>query len=169
MKTKIIFFGVMLIAFSAVAYLTMSFPGWDVLTEKSSDIVVVHCINVQDPFNSKKDGHPIDFQGLVDSDFEIVSVLKGTKNTGIVRISSEYWPQQGSYYLLFQDYRDGRYQGLEEYRVVPLGAPFYTNSIAGKPLDKQLQILFRHANNYLNSETQKDQETKDRLEQALQK
>lgn len=169
MKAKIILLA-LLIPLGALAFVTVQFPGWDALTENSSDIIVARCVNVQDPYNSRdKDGHLIDFRALVSADFEIVSVLKGTKNSGIVRMSSQYWPQQGCNYLLFKTFSDGAYYGLESYRVVPLGVPFITNSIAGKPLNDQLQILFKRARRKLEGEIQNDQEQISRLDEAIQK
>jgi hypothetical protein len=147
----------------------MPFPGWSVLAEKSSDIVVVHCVNTPDPFNAWENGHQVDFRGLIDSDVEIVSVLKGATNSGTVRMNSEYWPQKGKYYLLFANYHDGFYQATEDYRVVPLGAPFTARHLVGKPLKEQLQILFGYADHVLDVEIKKDQERKDRLEQVSQK
>lgn len=169
MKKKILLFGLLLITFSVTAYVTISFPGWNSLKDRSSDILVVHCVNVRDPYNTRENGHLLEFRGLTESDFEIVSVLKGTKNSGVVRIRSEYWPKQGYYYLLFKDYNDGQYAGLEGYRVVPLGSPFSTNSIAGKPLNDQLQILFKRARGQLNEEIREEQDQKNLIDEAIQK
>jgi hypothetical protein len=69
--------------------------------------------------------------------------------------------------LVFGYYDSGVYQAFEEYRVIPLGVDFSTNSIAGKPLDEQLQILFQHAADNLNREIQKDEEEKQRIEAGL--
>jgi hypothetical protein len=169
MKKKILLLGLLLISFSVMAYVTLSFPGWDALRDKSSDILIVHCTNVQDPYNTIKNGYIIDFRGLVEADYEIVSVLKGTTNSGVVRISSEYWPKQGYFYLLFKNYGDGQYSGLEAYRVVHLGSPFSTNSIANKSLDEQLQVLFKRAHGQLNEEIHEAQDQKNLIDEAIQK
>jgi len=156
-------------AFSAMAFITVPFPGWNLLAQKSSDIIVARCVNTPDPFNVWSDGRRVDFQGLIDSDFGIVSVLKGMTNTGAVRVTSEYWPRQGEYYLVVANYHDGYYQANEEYRVIPLGVKFPTNSIVGKPLDEQLQILFKRRLNDLNRQMKAEQEEKQRLEEGLKK
>lgn len=171
MKIKYTLFvlALMLIALNAMAYLGRSFPGYDTLTDKSSDIIVVRCARTPDPYNQWKNGHRIDNDGLIDSDVEIISVLKGQTNSGIVHIAMAYWLKEGDYYLLFQNYIDGSYDNVENYRVIPIGTRFSTNSISGKSLDERIQLLFRYATNNLAGEIKNDEETKDRLTQALQK
>ena len=74
----------------------------------------------------------------------------------------------GESYLVIGSHETGRetgvYEALEEYRIIPLGSDFSTNSIAGKPLDEQLQILFRRA-----LEVTKDPAEKVRLEAGIVK
>ena len=171
MKTKIFIIGLVATCFVATAFLTtLSFPGWGALTQSSPDIIIARCTMTPDPLNEKTNGIGIDIvDGLINSDIEVISVLKGATNTGPARLYSQYWPRQSEYYLIFADYHDGYYQACEAYRIMPLGVYFYTNSIAGKPLDKQLQILFKHRLDDLNRQMKDEQEEKQRLEEALTK
>jgi hypothetical protein len=171
-KMKTIIIGLITASLSAMAFLTiLPIPTWDRLTEGSPDIVIAQCTRTPDPFNMKiTNGITIDMRdGLIDSDIEVVSILKGATNLGLARLTSQYWPRQGESYLIFADYHAGVFQAYESYRVVPLGMRFSTNSIAGKPLDEQLQTLFKLRVDNLNQEIQSDEAEKQRLEETLKK
>lgn len=81
--------------------------------------------------------------------------------------------REGDWYVIVGPHETGRetgvYQAFEEYRVVPLGKDFSTNSIAGKPLDEQLQILYKRGIDVSNQEIHKAEEEKARLETAIRK
>ena len=159
-----------IIAILNTGFLTKQFSGLDSLIQSSSDIIIARCVATPDPYNmATKDGTKIDLKGLINSDVEITSILKGATNSGLVRMTSEYWPRQGEYYLIFSNYRDEFYQALEKYRIVPLGPNCSTNSLIGKSLDEQLQILFKHRVDDLNLEIQSDEAEKQRLEEGLNK
>jgi hypothetical protein len=168
MKKIFVLLGLMFITVSAMAYVTIAFPGWDKLEVWSPDIVIVHCVNSPDLFDTWENGHQVDWD-LIEADVKIVSVLKGATNSGPMRMMSEYWPKKGEYYLLFAIYHDGIYQATEDYRVLPLGAPFTARHLAGKPLKEQIQMLFGYADHVLDEEIKEDQERKARLKQGLKK
>ena len=165
MKTKIFVLVVLAAAAGSMARLVGSFSSWNQLVEQSPNIVIALCGKPVSPNpNVVVDNGPVS-----DSEVEIISTLKGTNQI----VSSQLWTDHelvpNEIYLLFGRYDSGIYQAYEEYRVVPLGRQFSTNSIAGKPLDDQLHILFQAAVNNLNREIQKDEEEKGRLESGLKK
>jgi len=167
---------VMAIALPVIAGIDVSFSGWGELTTKSPDIIVARCNRTPDPFKDHGAGPT---GALFNSDIEIMAILKGATNWGLeplkipslgpARLCSEYVPRQGEYYLLFSVYDYGYYQTLQNYCVVPLGLYFSTNSITGKPLDEQIQILLKRRLDDLNRQMNEEEEEKDRLEEALQK
>jgi hypothetical protein len=132
---------------------------------------LVRCNTTPDPSNVfNKDGIRTDIEGgLIDSDIRIMSVLKGTTNSGNVRLNSKYWPRQGEYYLIFAQFHDGFYTAVETYRIVPLGPIFVTNILAGKSLDEQIETAFELSADYLNRQIRQEQEQKKRLEEGVRK
>jgi hypothetical protein len=103
----IVWFSMLGFVVSTMAYMEISFPGWDVLIGESSDIIIAKCKVTPDPYKLDQHGHSVDFKGLINSNIEIVSILKGVTNsvTGdfrAARLLSTYWPRQGEYYLIFQ-------------------------------------------------------------------
>jgi hypothetical protein len=153
----------------AVAFPVRGFPGWNILTEKSSDIIILRCNATPDPFNIWKDGHQVDFQGLFDSEMQITYVLKGATNSGVTRLSSEYSPRQGEYYLVLGNYYNGSYQAYERYRIVSLGTHFSTNSLSKKTFDEQIQMLLERRLNELSRKMKEEQEEKQRLEGGIKR
>ena len=152
-----------------MAYVTMEFPGWPLLEQQSHDIIIGRCSATPDLYDVGKDGVERNSRGLINSQFEIVSVLKGVTNSGAFRLVSEYRPRQGEYYLIFSGYHGGSYQAFEAYRIVPLGIQFVTNDLSGKSLDEKIQMLLEHRLNDLKRLMQEDQEEKRRLEEGLKK
>jgi hypothetical protein len=75
--------------------------------------------------------------------------------------------RQDENYLIIGHYDSGIYRAHEEYHVIPLGVNFSTNLIAGKPLDEQIQILFKRRLDNLNRQIKEEQEEKQRLEEGL--
>jgi hypothetical protein len=110
------------------------------------------------------------WDGVITSDIDVVTVLKGSTKAGPSRLVSTYrLPQQGSNYLLFANYHDGFYQALEEYCVVPLGTSFPSNALTGKTLDEQVDILVRHRLAQLAAAGEKRPDEKQRLEEELRR
>lgn len=165
----------LLLLISAVtvkAFLTTKFPGWDALTENSQSILIVQC--TKSPVRMQITNGVVTMnptRGVVKSDVEIVSTLKGLSSPygTPVNLTSEYWPYQGERYLLFANVYDGsNCQALDLYRVIPLGHFFETNVLTDKPLRDQIHLLLQYRLSNLNTELKNNQEEKDRLEQALQ-
>jgi hypothetical protein len=165
MKTTLIVVAILLVTISIVARVIAPFPGWHRLIEKSPDIIIARCGKPTPPppgvltLNATKS----------DSDIEVVSVLKGTNNVSASRLLTDHVLWRDENYLIFGYYDSGIYQAFEEYRVIPLGVNFSTNSISGKPLDEQLQILFKRRLDNLNRQMKDEQEEKQRLEEGLKK
>jgi hypothetical protein len=123
----------------AAAAISQSFSSWGNLTKNSPDIIIARCLET--PETMKPNGHMVDTQGWIISNMEIVSVLKGAKNSATVKLRSEYCPRQGEFYLIFSNYHDGYYTSTEIYRFVPLGLQFSTNMITGVTIDDKIQSL----------------------------
>jgi hypothetical protein len=155
----------LLAAVGAFAVPILPFTSWDDISKKSPDIVIARCI-VTAP-----DG-PIG-DGMVWSDIEVLSVLKGDTKPGVARMVSQHAPRQGERFLMFSAYQSNdlyrAYNATETYRVVPLGRYFLTNELSGKPLDEQIKLVLRHRLEELTRELQQGTEEKKRLEEALKR
>jgi hypothetical protein len=158
----------------AKAEVTISFPGWDTLIQSTPDIIVARCNRTPDPYKDHGSGPT---GPVIDSSIEIVSILKGETNwggaqplkapvLGSARMSSEYSPFQGEYYLIFSVYYNGYYQAMEKYRVIPIGLSFTTNDLGGKTLDEQIQMLLQRRLNTITNETDSREEI-NRLQEGL--
>jgi hypothetical protein len=163
MKVIKIILIVLLITISVTAQVMVLFQGWDRLKETSPYIIVAHCGKPTLPTSGVIGGLKSD------SEIQIITVLKGTNSVSSARLQTDHELWQGENYLVFAYYGGGIYQAYEKYRVIPLGLRFSTNSISGKPLDEQIQILFQQALYNLNQEIQNDQEEKQQLEEGIKK
>lgn len=157
------------LAANAVAYTTLDFPGWTRLIQNSAEIIVVRCVETTSPNPKEKDAVEHNLRGLVDSDIEIVSTLKGALNSKTTRLRSEYRPFQNEYYLIFVRSNDGICEAFEPYRIVPLGLSFAPNDLNSKTLNEQVLMLLQRRLNDLNRQMDEEQQEKERLEQAVQK
>lgn len=160
MKTKLIIISATLITVYSLARVIVPFIGWDRVKESVSDIVVVRCKN------------PIQPQGTIngpnfEAEIEIVSFLKGTNVSRTARLETDHWLWHGEMYLILGYNHGGTYVAYEDYRVIPLGDRFSTNSIAGKPLDEQIKLLFKQRLTNLNRELAEGEAEKKRLEEGL--
>jgi len=182
MKVKIIALKIafLMVVSTSMAFSVFNFSSWQALTQSSPDIIIAQCTKTPDPFNLKTtNGISIDPDGLIDSDIEVISILKGATNWGVeklkapsfgtARMSSQYLPRQGEYYLIFSIYYYGKYQANEDYRIVPLGTHFLTNMISGKNLDEKIQGLLQRRLDDLNRQMKDEQKEKQRLEQGVKK
>lgn len=163
MKTKIIIILSLLIAISVVARIIPPFQSWGQLQNWSSSIVIVVAGYPAQPTPAYWHGSP------TESDFGVTvfSVLKGTNSVRTARLQTDHELKTGQAYLVFSDsYDDGIYKAWEDYRVLPLGS-FKKEMIEGKPLDKQLQILFKLAVDNLNSEIAQKETERDRIKSGL--
>jgi hypothetical protein len=165
MKTKVTILTAFLITISVIARVIAPFPGWDRLKQNSPNIIIAYCGKPTPP----TPGILFMNAPASDSAIDVVLVLKGANNANSARLLTDHLLQQGENYLVFGYYGSGIYQAFEEYRVIPLGVHFSTNSIAGKSLDEQIQILFQRRLDVLNRQIKEDQEEKQRLEEGLKK
>jgi hypothetical protein len=160
MNAKICFKTTVIVMFvtltMAVPY--RSFDGWSRVMQRSPAIIVARC--TETPTETG-------IHGVVDSNIEVLSVLKGTNQIGPARLTSLYRPRQNETYLILAQISDGPYQAIESYRIVSLGVGFSTNQIVGTSLDDQLQRLFQRRLNRLNLELKEGQEEMERLQAAV--
>ena len=131
---------------AALATIVTNFKSWDDLIEKSSEIILARCIATRD-FISATNTLPIVVDGMIHSDIEVISVLKGNSKPGLATMASQYWPYRGQYFLVLANYEKDQYNigytAIEPYRVIPLEHFFYTNQLAGKTLKEQVQFIRR--------------------------
>ena len=159
MNAKVLILVSALAAGAVFAMVMLPFQGWPRLRECSADIVVARCMKTALPVTIVDD--------VVESEIQVVMVLKGTNRVDTSTLLSERWLRQGEHYLVFGNFQNGSYRAIQEYRVVPLGVWFSTNSISGKPLDEQIQILLKKRLWQLNRELEQGREEKKRLEEGL--
>jgi hypothetical protein len=136
------------------------FSDWRTVEKHSTDIIIARCLKTVDNPHSNP-------RGLIYSDIQVVSVLKGRTNLGLARLGSVYWPRQGENYLIFARYMDGTHDAVEEYRVVPLGTYVPRDLLTGKTLDENIKICFRRRLENLEQQMKEEQEEKQRLEDGL--
>ena len=143
------------------------FRGWDNLIQHTPDIIIAQCTQTPDQ-KILMGGGPMDIN--------IVYILKSSTNRVVLEPAklgaaqlqlSQVILRQGEYYLFFSIFHDGYYSATEPYRTIPLGLYFDTNTIFGRPLNDQLQILFKRRTFDLNREIKADQEEEERLEEGL--
>lgn len=163
MKTKVICIFTLLIAAVATARLAPVFPGWDRLKQICPDIFVARCGESASP------GQYMEAVNAYTSDsrVNIISVLKGTNSVAAGRLQTDYDLVQNDYYLVFGHHDGGFFTSYGPSGVIPLGRWFTTNSIAGKSMDEQIQVLLKQSLDTMNWEIQRDQQVKQRLEAAL--
>jgi hypothetical protein len=165
MKRFITAVGLLAVAGSAFAVFLSPFTSWDDISKKSPDIIIGRCTL------TAPDG-PVG-NGMIWSDIEVLSVLKGDTKPGAERMVSQHAPRQGERFLMFSTYQSNHlyraYNATETYRVVPLGRYFLTSELTGKPLDEQIQFVLRHRLEELSHELKQGEVEKKRLEEALKK
>src|ERR1035438_7067219 len=120
MKTSITVVGLLAVASSAFAVFILPFTSWNDLSIKSPVIIIARCTTTPEP--------TIISDGMIWSDIEVMSVLKGDTKPGMARMVSQYGPRQGERFLMFSTYQSNElyraYNATETYRVVPLGRYF---------------------------------------------
>ncbi len=166
MKTKLIAILIISTATIAIAIMTTPFQGWDWTVNESKDIIIARCSETPQQTVHDK---------LVKVQIKVTAILKGTNSLGPAFLYTEFPLRQNEDYLLLADLDFGSYYAVETYRVIPLGLSlddmptesFDTVSIAGKPLDEQLQILYKRSIGVLDRQIKEDQEKKALLEQAI--
>jgi hypothetical protein len=166
---KYIFTGIFFAAIcTAWALLLNPFASWDDLTEKTPDIIVGRCIATEDMMAPKP---TIIFGNVVNSDIEVISVLKGDTKPGLSHLASLYRPYRGEYFLAFAEHftyqTNSGYEANEEYRVIPISPYFRRNELNGKPLKEQIQLVLQVRLEDLNKELAHDTEEKMRVVAGL--
>jgi hypothetical protein len=168
---RIIYIATLLAAASvALALPTNSFKSWDDLIENSHDIIIARCVATQDSLTPKP---AIIFGNVFNSDIEVISVLKGKTNPGLSHLASLYLPYRGEYFLVFADYytrqTNSGYSATEDYRVIPIVHFHGTNELAGKDLEKQIQLVLNGRLQDLNEEAARNNEEIKRIRSGLTK
>jgi hypothetical protein len=165
MNTKKIITAILLVTTSALARVIVPFESWSQVEAQSTCIAIVRC--------GEKTPAASDVIVLnatkSDSTIDVVFVLRGTNSLGAARLLTDHKLQKGENYLVFARYENSVYQAYEDYRVIPLGKNFRTNSIVEKSLDEQLHVLFKKRVDDLDKQIKEDQLEKQRLEMLFQK
>src|SRR6266536_3265715 len=92
---------VLLVAVStAAAVIILPFTSWDDLTRKSPDVVIARCATTPNP--------TVIGDGMISSDVEVLSVLKGDTKPGVAHMVSQYWPHQEERFLMFATYQSNQ-------------------------------------------------------------
>lgn len=139
--------------------------------QMSPDIVIAKCTST---YGSKPTAKPVPIlDGVIFSDIQVVSVLKGNTKPGPSRLASWYWPYPDQQFVIFGSYESDRYStnytAIEGYKIVPLSRNFPLHTLDGKTLDEQLQLIFSNRVSDLNEEIGQDEKEKTRLEEYLKK
>jgi hypothetical protein len=152
-------------ASTASAVILHPFVSWDDLTQKSPDIVVARCTSTPAP--------KIISDGMIWSEIEVLTVLKGDTKPAPAKMCSQYRPHQGEQFLIFSTYQSDEtyraYNAAETYRIVPMDRHFQTADLTGRPLPIQIQIVLSRRLDDIRQEEERAAEEKKRLEQRLNK
>jgi hypothetical protein len=145
---------------SLCARILNPFINWDSLIEDSSNIIIARCTATPQ------------FSGVmfhaVESDIEVISVLKGNSPPGASHMQSWYLPHQGERFLIFARFYDNsNYIASETYQIVPLNRDFNTNDLAGKTMNEQIQLIFRSRLKDIDEELARDNAEKQRIQSGL--
>jgi hypothetical protein len=157
-----------LILNTAPARLVGEFRGWDDLFDNSSDILIARCVSTHNP---AKDKWMVIQDGIIPSEIEVISTIKGNARSGVFHLLSEYWPHPGDQFLVFANYRKddffSGFQAAESYRIVPLNRFFQTNTLAGMTPKVAIRSILKNRIDDLNEELDKAQSEKKRLEEGI--
>jgi len=170
MKTSIVTIAVLLALAAGIALATVTrpFTSWDQLEERSPDIVIAKCLVTPGMAPIKEGVVPNELRnGLVASEINVLSTLKGGAKPGPSTLTSRYIPRQGEIYLIFADFSTGACEALDSYQVIPLGLHFSTNDLAGKPLDEQVREALNLRLKRVREQLEGLQEERARLETGI--
>lgn len=160
MKKHIIITTLLVATGAVVAQIFTPFSSWDYLTEHSRDIIIARCTTTPQPTGVTN--------GIIESDIEVISILKGSTKLGMSHMQSWYHPYQGERFLIFANfYSNSAYTAVESYQIVPLNRDFRTNDLAGKTLKEQIQIILNNRLKDLIDELARDNEEKLWLETTM--
>jgi len=120
--------------------------------ERSSDIVIARCVRPD-----LNEGPYID--GLHPAEVEVLTLLKGNRTRGKLRIATVYGLEKDKTYLLARGIGGFAYQtdflAIAERSVVELPATFCLDDLKGKKLTDQVQAIFTAARLPATSELEK--------------
>lgn len=170
-----------------LGWVDAEFSGWEDAIQYSPFIIIVRCSECPESprlINGIISENP--HRGLTYTDVKILMTLKadsGRASAGSsfpdgmaatlkpgnsLTLRSAFRPCQGDDYLLFAtDFQGTNCSALSDYRVVPLGHSFNTNSLKGQDLEQQVKFMLQYRLNNLNQELQRSQEEKERLEKGV--
>jgi hypothetical protein len=124
MKKSFVILAFLASSMAAFGIWVLQFKSYDDLIEKSPEIIVARCVSTDD-FLSGSNFVVVPVDGMHESKIEVVSVLKGTPNTNITSLGSQYWPYRGENLLIFandaKDQFNNGYTAIESYRVISMG------------------------------------------------
>ena len=147
---------------TASAVFILPFTSWHDLTEKSPDIVIARCTSTPNP---RAIG-----DGMICSEIEVVTVLKGDTKPAAAKMVSQYWPHQGEQFLMFSTYQSDElvraYNATEAYRIIPIDRYFQLSELTGKPLTERVQLILSRRLDEVRKELERGTEEKKRLEQS---
>ena len=150
--------------------LISKFKSWGDVIQESPEIIIAKCTSTYGMEHSAKPIVIID--GVIPSDVQVISVLKGSTKPGPSHLESQYWPYPGQVFVIFAHYqRDQFYTGytaIESYRAMPLDRDFPLNTLTGKTFAEQMQLIFSNRLSNLNEDIDQDEKDKARLEKYLQ-
>jgi len=168
MKKSILIILLSLVAgFTTLGVFFSRFRNWDELIEISPDIVIAKCTSTYGTDPKAKNAYILD--NIIQSDIEVLSILKGTTKLGQAKLQSFYWPFPDQRFLIFGWYSDGTYSAREGYRIVPISRDFRVETLKGKPLADQLQIILSNRLDDVEEEVGRDNEEKARIEKYLKR
>ncbi|HEY1789695.1 MAG TPA: hypothetical protein VGJ73_16225 [Verrucomicrobiae bacterium] len=151
--------------FAAIGVLYSRFKNWDELIQISPDIVIARCTSTYGTNPAAKNAYIMD--NVIPSDVKVLSVLKGNTKPGPAKLGSFYWPYPDQRFLIFGWYNDGTYTAIEDHRIVPISRDFSLDTLKGKALADQLQIILSNRLNDVDEEINRDKEEKARIEMYL--
>jgi hypothetical protein len=166
MKSKIMMIVVFTLALttrSAFSYLMGTFQGWDKLEEQSSVIAIVYTQNTTPRGTLPLIGNA----PSSDWQLDILSTLKGTNTVSSTRFLTDHELKNNCAYLVFGEYDGTALRAIEDFRVVQLDNGLSLDSLKGKTLDEQLQILFQRAVDDMNQKIEDEEKEKDRLQEGV--
>jgi hypothetical protein len=139
-KKSILALGLFVVTSSSFAVLILPFTNWDDLITKSPDVIIARCITSPEQM--------MVINGMIWSNIEVLSVIKGDTKQGEARMVSQYGPCHGEQILMFATYTSNKdyraYNATEAYRVVPLDEKFRIDALAGKTLYKKIKLALRY-------------------------
>lgn len=139
-KISILALGLCVLSTTAFAVLISPFTSWEDLIAKSPDIVIARCIATPEQM--------IVINGMIWSNIEVMSVIKGDTQQGAARMVSQFGQCHDEQILVFATHESNKtyrgYNATEAYRVVLLDQELRISELAGKTLYQKIELALRH-------------------------